>query len=115
MQVEQISERGQSRPAYWPKTSPAVHLREDQIQTPKDQWQWRRLAKIADLSPTDAGTTYVIYTCWRMVLNEIISRSAAVKYGNSQLAIFNVPRRGYFATQQVSLEYRESSSPPLLM
>jgi nitrite reductase (NAD(P)H) len=28
-------------------------------------------------------------------------RSAAVKYGDSQLAIFHVPRRGYFATQQV--------------
>lgn len=61
MQVEQVSERGQSRPAYWPKTSSAVHLREDQIQTPKDQWKWRTLAKIADLSPTDAGTTYVFY------------------------------------------------------
>jgi len=29
-------------------------------------------------------------------------RSAAVKYGDSQLAIFHVPRRGYFAVQQVS-------------
>lgn len=58
--VEQITERGQARPAYWPKTSPAVHLREDQIQTPKHQWKWRSLATIADLSPTDAGTTCVI-------------------------------------------------------
>ena len=28
-------------------------------------------------------------------------RSAAVKYGDSQLAIFHVPRRGYYATQQM--------------
>lgn len=29
-------------------------------------------------------------------------RSAAVKYGGSQLAVYHVPRRGYFATQQVT-------------
>jgi len=34
--------------------------------------------------PTDVGTT-----------------SAAAKYGDSQIAIFHIPRRGYFATQQM--------------
>ncbi|KAJ3551241.1 hypothetical protein NM688_g4815 [Phlebia brevispora] len=82
--VEQVSERGQSRPAYWPKASPAVHLRESDIRSPKAEWKWRRLARVEDLTPTDAGTT-----------------SVAVKYGGSQLAIFHVPRRGYFATQQM--------------
>jgi len=28
-------------------------------------------------------------------------RSAAVRYGDSQIAIFHVPRKGYFATQQM--------------
>ena len=27
------------------------------------------------------------------------TRSAAVKYGDTQLAIFHVPKRGYYATQ----------------
>ncbi|KAF7795298.1 hypothetical protein EIP86_006452 [Pleurotus ostreatoroseus] len=103
--VEQISERGQSRPAYWPKTSSAVHIRADQIRTSKDQWEWRRLAGIADLTPTDAGTTYGFCVFLEIVNFNYIIRSAAVKYGGSQLAIFHVPRRGYFATQRM---YHES-------
>jgi len=39
---------------------------------------------VSDLTPTDAGTT-----------------SAAIRYGDSQLAVFYVPRRGYYATQQM--------------
>lgn len=36
------------------------------------------------------------------VLTSISCSSAAAKYGDTQIAIFNVPKRGYFATQQVS-------------
>ncbi|EKM57614.1 uncharacterized protein PHACADRAFT_182112 [Phanerochaete carnosa HHB-10118-sp] len=82
--VEPVVERGQPRPADWAKTSPAVHLKASDIPAPKETWQWRKLARVDDLTPTDAGTT-----------------SAAVKYGESQLAIFHVPRRGYFCTQQM--------------
>ncbi|EMD41313.1 hypothetical protein CERSUDRAFT_146196 [Gelatoporia subvermispora B] len=82
--VEQIIERGQKRPANWPKEFPSAHIRDGDIKTPKSQWKWRKLAKIHDLMPTDAGTT-----------------SAAVKYGDSQLAVFHVPRQGYYATQQM--------------
>ncbi|TFY53858.1 hypothetical protein EVJ58_g9202, partial [Rhodofomes roseus] len=82
--VEQVLERGQPRPADWAKAFPPAHLKEDRIRTPKDQWKWCKLAKLDDLIPTDAGTT-----------------SVAVKYGDSQLAIFHVPRKGYFATQQM--------------
>ncbi|KZT68487.1 nitrite reductase [Daedalea quercina L-15889] len=82
--VEQVLERGQPRPADWAKSFPPAKLREDRIKTPKEQWRWRTLAKSHDLIPTDAGTT-----------------SVAAKYGDSQLAIFHVPRKGYFATQQM--------------
>ncbi|KIP04506.1 hypothetical protein PHLGIDRAFT_31334 [Phlebiopsis gigantea 11061_1 CR5-6] len=82
--VEPVSERGQPRPADWAKASPAVHLRESDIPSRKDTWEWRKLASVEDLTPTDTGTT-----------------SAAVKYGESQLVIFHIPRRGYFCTQQM--------------
>ena len=55
--VEKVSERGQRRPAYWPKSAPATHLGYDSLSTPKEQWKWRQLAKVQDLTPTDAGTT----------------------------------------------------------
>lgn len=83
-QIEPIVERGQQRPANWAKAFPPVKFRPSDVRTPKDQWTWQRMAKVADLTPTDAGTT-----------------SAAVKYGDSQLAIFHVPKRGYYATQQM--------------
>ncbi|EPS95679.1 hypothetical protein FOMPIDRAFT_57024 [Fomitopsis schrenkii] len=82
--VEQVVERGQPRPADWAKSFPPARLTADKIRVPKDQWKWRTLAKFDDLVSTDAGTT-----------------SVAVKYGDTQLAIFHVPRRGYFATQQM--------------
>ncbi|KAG1862042.1 hypothetical protein DFJ58DRAFT_715324 [Suillus subalutaceus] len=83
-QTEVIIERGQERPADWPKQFPPAKLGESVIVTPKSEWEWRKLATIHDLIPTDDATT-----------------SAAVKYGDSQLAVFHIPRRGYFATQQM--------------
>ncbi|KAG1736104.1 uncharacterized protein EDB91DRAFT_1142842 [Suillus paluster] len=80
-QTEIIKERGQERPANWPKQLPPA---KPVIVTPKSEWGWRKLATVHDLMPTDDATT-----------------SAAVKYGDSQLAIFHIPRRGYFATQQM--------------
>ncbi|KAG2156771.1 uncharacterized protein EDB93DRAFT_1238676 [Suillus bovinus] len=83
-QTEVIRERGQERPADWPTKLPPAKLGESAIATPKSEWEWRKLATVHDLMPTDGATT-----------------SAAVKYGDSQLAIFHIPRRGYFATQQM--------------
>ncbi|KZS88669.1 nitrite reductase [Sistotremastrum niveocremeum HHB9708] len=83
-QIEEITERGQARPADWPKAFPSVKMSVKDIATPKNQWTWKRMAKVDDLTPTDAGTT-----------------SAAVKYGDSQISIFHVPKRGFFATQQM--------------
>ncbi|KAI0695733.1 nitrite reductase [Cytidiella melzeri] len=82
--IEPIVQRGQVRPANWAKSSPEVLFRQEDIPSSRENWKWRQLAKVLDLTPTDTGTT-----------------SAAVKYGGSQLAIFHVPRRGYYATQQM--------------
>ncbi|KAF8843892.1 nitrite reductase [Paxillus ammoniavirescens] len=81
--MEVIHERGQQRPADWPKQLPPAKLRASQIATPKSEWQWRKLAAVQDLAPSNVTT------------------SAAVKYGDSQLAIFHVPNKGFFATQQM--------------
>ncbi|KZT30290.1 nitrite reductase [Neolentinus lepideus HHB14362 ss-1] len=83
-QMEMIQERNQTRPANWPKTFPPAKLHVSNIRTPKSEWKWREVAATEDLMPTRAGTT-----------------SAAVKYGDSQLAIFHIPKRGYYATQQM--------------
>ncbi|KAL1940535.1 hypothetical protein VTO73DRAFT_7970 [Trametes versicolor] len=83
-QTEMIVQRGQTRPADWSKDTAPLILRETDIAFPKDKWRWRKVATIHDLTPTDSGTT-----------------SAAVRYGDSQIAIFHVPGRGYFATQQM--------------
>jgi len=83
-QTEVIKERGQERPADWPKESLPIKLHESDIVTHKSEWKWRNLATVHDLTPNTDATT-----------------SAAVKYGDSQLAIFHIPRRGYFATQQM--------------
>ncbi|CAE6540498.1 unnamed protein product [Rhizoctonia solani] len=83
-QIEPIVERGQTRPADWPKSFPPVKFNESDIHAPKAQWTWRPLAKTSEMRPTSAGTT-----------------SAVAKYGDTQIAIFNVPERGYFATQQM--------------
>ncbi|KAF8733415.1 BFD-like [2Fe-2S] binding domain, partial [Rhizoctonia solani] len=83
-QIEPIIERGQTRPADWPKEFPPVKFNESDIPSPKSQWSWQPLAKTSDMRPTPAGTT-----------------SAVAKYGDTQIAIFHVPGRGYFATQQM--------------
>ncbi|KAJ7512051.1 nitrite reductase [Mycena galericulata] len=83
-QSEMITERGQQRPADWAKAYPPVKLTRDQLVTPKSDWLWLTMLSKADMMPSDAGTT-----------------SVAVKYGETQLAVFHVPKRGYFASQQM--------------
>ncbi|KAJ7484733.1 nitrite reductase [Mycena latifolia] len=83
-QSEMITERGQQRPADWAKAYPPAKLTPDRLVTPKSDWLWATIVSKADMMPTDMGTT-----------------SVAVKYGETQLAVFHVPKRGYFATQQM--------------
>lgn len=83
-QSELIEERGQKRPADWPRASAPLRFTPDQLATPKSRWTWVTMAKKADMVLSDQGTT-----------------SVAVKYGDTQLAIYHVPSRGYYATQQM--------------
>lgn len=61
-----------------------VKMEESMIRAPKAEWSWRKVCQLADLNPTDAATT-----------------SCAVKIGDSQVAIYHVPKRGLFASQQM--------------
>lgn len=54
------------------------------IRAPKAEWNWQKVCKLADLTPTDDATT-----------------SCAVKIGDSQIAIYHVPKRGLYASQQM--------------
>jgi len=98
--IEMIEERGQMRAADWPKDFPGQKFDAKDLRTPKSEWKWTPLATKADLAPTDTNTTYVHLSPPRAPAD--IFRSCAVRYGDdSQLAIFHVPKKGYFATQQM--------------
>jgi len=59
-QMEVIAERGQERPADWPKRLPPVKFGESDIVTAKSEWEWRKLATVYDLMPTDDAITWVL-------------------------------------------------------
>ena len=59
-------------------------MNEAMIRTPKSDWNWRKVCQMVDLTPTQEATT-----------------SCAVKIGDSQIAIYHVPKRGLFASQQM--------------
>lgn len=83
--MEGIEERGQVRPAEWPKSTPGQKFRDEDIKTPRSHWEYVKLLSVEDLQPSDEGTS-----------------SCALRYGSdSQLAVFHVPGRGYFCTQQM--------------
>uniref|UniRef100_Q9UVH8 Nitrite reductase [NAD(P)H] n=1 Tax=Hebeloma cylindrosporum TaxID=76867 RepID=Q9UVH8_HEBCY len=83
-QAELIAERGQYRPADWPKSSAGLKITPDQLKTPKSEWTWVTVAQKGDMALSELGTT-----------------SVAVKYGDTQLAVYHVPKRGFYATQQM--------------
>lgn len=79
--IEQITERGQTRAADWPKEYPPTKFGPSSVDTPESQWAWVPLAKKSDLPEGEMA-------------------SAAVKYGDVRLALFRTPH-GYHATQQM--------------
>ena len=83
-QAELINQRGQTRPADWPKATPSTKFSADQLITPKSEWRWIKVASKGDMMPSENGAT-----------------SVAVLYGDTQLAVYHVPKRGYYATQQM--------------
>ena len=76
--VDLVTERGQARPAYWPKDS----VKEDFTHTPWTSLSWQPLIQSSHFTDTPTGS------------------SAAVKRGDTQLAIFKI-RGTYYATQQM--------------
>lgn len=82
--VERITNRSQPQPAEWPKDFPSVRLTRDDIAAPVTTWRWEQVASRSDLMPSTEGVT-----------------SAAIKWGDTQLAIFDVPGRGLYGTQQM--------------
>ncbi|KAF7300645.1 NAD(P)H nitrite reductase [Mycena chlorophos] len=85
--VEKVKERGQQRPADWAKAYPPLRLApETTLNTPKSNWTWVGLLDKSDMLPSTEGTN---------------TTSVAIKYGETQLAVFHVPGKGYFATQQM--------------
>ncbi len=82
--IEQITERKQTRAADWPKDFQPVKMDDDLIKTDRPSWEWQKVAHIDDLMPTESAAS-----------------SCSVKIGDSQIAIFSVPKRGLYATQQM--------------
>ncbi|KAL7802177.1 putative nitrite reductase [Trichoderma aethiopicum] len=80
---EQVTERAQKRPADWLEDSAPLHF--SLLDIAKDaKWQWRTVCKLSDLNrQTDAPT------------------SVTVKYGEVQLAVWNIPGRGLRASQNM--------------
>ena len=75
-ELDFVRERGQKRPADWASPDPRVSIGDLPAE---ETWTWQNLARV-ELFPADGG--------------------ASVRYGNSQIAIYNFSRRGeWFATQ----------------
>ncbi|CDO69824.1 hypothetical protein BN946_scf184803.g22 [Trametes cinnabarina] len=87
--TEVIVERGQPRPADWDKDATSLILKKTDIAATRDHWTWRKVANVDDFAPAEGATTCAAVS------------SAAIRYGDSQIAIFHVPGQGYFATQQM--------------
>lgn len=78
-QIELVRERNQTRPANWPKQS----VQEDFRGHKWSSVNWEKVCRVDDLRQSPAGG------------------SCAVKRGDTQLAIFYVEGKGYYATQQM--------------
>jgi hypothetical protein len=83
--TEIIEERGQQRSANsnWLYTSTPLKLNAGQLKTPKDQWTWITLAKKDDMAFSRNGT-----------INFAVNHTQLVVF-------FHVPKRGFYATQQM--------------
>ncbi|SPO25656.1 related to nitrite reductase [Ustilago trichophora] len=80
---EKLSERDQQRPIDWPVESGPLHF--SILDVVKDAvWEWRPICKYMDLDPQiDAPS------------------SATIKYGDTQIAVWNIPGRGIRAAQNM--------------
>lgn len=79
---ELIEERGQFRPPEWPEE--ASPLRFNMKDISEGHWKWRKVAKLEDLRPTNAGST-----------------SMVINYSDTQIAVFRLANGTLYATQQL--------------
>lgn len=78
-----MTERQQNRPVDWPQDSSPLHF--SLLDVAKDAaWDWRPVCNLSDLERLSDAPT-----------------SVTVKYGNVQLAIWNIPGRGLRASQNM--------------
>ncbi|UZJ56569.1 hypothetical protein CBS101457_005889 [Exobasidium rhododendri] len=81
--IERVPDREQSRPEYWPED--ATPLKFSIMDVAKSaKWEWRPICNESDVEPTEKATT-----------------SAVVKYGDVQIAVYHVPGKGWFSSQQM--------------
>ncbi|RFU72702.1 nitrite reductase [Trichoderma arundinaceum] len=80
---EKVSERAQKRPADWPEDSSPLHF--SLLEVAKDaKWEWRFVCKLSQLDRQHDAPT-----------------SVTIKYGDVQLAVWNIPHRGLRASQNM--------------
>jgi nitrite reductase (NAD(P)H) len=93
--IEMIEERGQMRAADWPKDFPGQKFDAKDLRTPDSTSYQSRFGSHGHKHHVCPSFTAPETSADR-------TRSCAVRYGDdSQLAIFHVPKKGYFATQQM--------------
>ena len=86
--VEPVNERGQTRPAYWPKDS----CKEDFRNTDWSSLTWQPVIEASHFSPVSSSLSHQPETP--------LGISKPVKRGDTQLAVFKLRGR-YYATQQM--------------
>ncbi|EST08074.1 BFD-like [2Fe-2S]-binding domain protein [Kalmanozyma brasiliensis GHG001] len=80
---EMLDERDQQRPADWPVEDGPLHF--SILDVAKEaKWEWRPICKYSDLDPQKDSPS-----------------SATVKYGDTQIAVWNIPNRGVRAAQNM--------------
>ncbi|KAH7310614.1 hypothetical protein B0I35DRAFT_481920 [Stachybotrys elegans] len=80
---ELISERTQNRPADWPEDNSPLHFSVQDV-AKEAPWEWRSVCKLSALDRQADSPT-----------------SVTIKYGDVQLAVWNIPGRGLRASQNM--------------
>lgn len=80
---EQMTERNQQRPADWPVETGPLHF--SVLDVAKEAvWDWKAVCKFSDLDPQKDSPS-----------------SATIRYGDTQIAVWNIPGRGVRAAQNM--------------
>lgn len=81
--IERVKEREQFRPEFWPDDSSPLKFSTLDI-AKNASWEWRPICNKSDVEPSEVATT-----------------SAVVKYGDVQIAVYHVPHKGWYSSQQM--------------